>query len=120
MSRERKRKVLPVHIGLPLFPHLWRRDASSARTDAEKGEKERQYGRVRGRENVSMQEVERNTNAGKRDERGGRTADVYHKSHCPPLTEFVEPPSLPLSRLPPAISSVYRELRAPPDVKHFP
>lgn len=23
------------------------------------------------------------------------TADVYHKSHCPPLTEFVEPPSLP-------------------------
>lgn len=28
--------------------------------------------------------------------RGTRgTADVYHKSHCPPLTEFVEPPSLP-------------------------
>lgn len=23
------------------------------------------------------------------------TADVYHKSHCPPLTEFVEPPSPP-------------------------
>jgi len=27
--------------------------------------------------------------------RGKGTADVYHKSHCPPLTEFVEPPSLP-------------------------
>lgn len=53
--------------------------------------KERPYGRERG-ENVSMQAVERNTNAEKRDERGGRTTDVYHKSHCPPLTEFVDEP----------------------------
>lgn len=29
----------------------------------------------------------------------GEATDVYHKSHCPPLTEFVEPLSLPLRRI---------------------
>jgi len=67
--------------------------------------------------------------------------DVYHKSHCPPLTEFIEPPLFPARH----IQRVQREKieeesererararerererekerepRAPPDVKHFP
>lgn len=56
--------------------------------------------------------------------RGGCGRCLYHKSHCPPLTEFVEPllpPSSPSHIIPPCyIQARYTKLRAPPDVKHFP
>jgi len=40
----------------------------------------------------------RHWNEIRRGMREGAT-DVYHKSHCPPLTEFIEPPSFPVRHI---------------------
>ena len=51
MIRNKERKVPPVHVGLPLFPHLSEYDGSSAlRITAEKRKRERESERKRKRE----------------------------------------------------------------------
>lgn len=85
------RKIAPVRVGLALFPHLREHDASS---DCSSSVRE---GRERGRENVSVPAVERNTNAEKRD-RGMRPMST---------TKAIVRHLLNSSSLHPTISSVY-------------